>query len=710
MINSIAGFLPFVRRAQSNDQGLAAPSRASIALFSALILLGGLLGPVQASAQSTDLVSVTADADDLANFGQTIGDRLTLRFSAPLDEGQALGGVIVEFDGAVAQELQCQWVNVGCTVSGSEFTVEATDTFNSPRDFDGRAVDAVPGLLDDAGNPVAVPQPVMIAPGWFEDFDGGTLNLNWQFFDFTGAPSLGTPDFAGIDSGYLRVTDSDAVYAGGYVPRLFGDSRVVSIVNADGTNTGVSPDNQIDQGVISHFDPASGVLSGYVAYIRYELRYHELVLAKFDADDLDPPLIEKRVRLADFPEGDAAMMGKRYGVVLETVAQDGGASRRLVATAVDADTNEYLASVEALDNSPYTSGYTGVVAITNNTGGVNGTFDISAADASFLSLDGDGPEVLEPGQEAFYDVRLQNVGSRATTENIEIQFTISRPDAVASGVTLEYCGDLEDTGVAPPDAESCQTWKPLPLTQDGDDLVGRFGPAAGFPVGSDYDATTFLRASYAEAGNYTTDIAAVGVSSGLAEARTLESVSVTELTFTVDEGVDGTGADDSASGWDYYTATLSNLGDALPENVALWVEVDGIDAQVRDSENYDIEYWNGTGWENLGWAQDSYFWDYDRDAWFLGRPSTDPSGPGPHPIPGFPVGDGETFPTPIRVNFANGTYDLTVSVETADQNADPIWVYGQFEESIVAETDPVALSIDTVEGLPSGMTEQAGYD
>ena len=522
-------------------------------------------------------------------------------------------------------------------------------------------------------------------------------------------PRPGSPDFAGVDSGYLRVTDADAVYAGGYVPRVFGDARVASVVNADETNTGVNPDNQIDQGVISHFDPTDGVLEGYVAYIRYELRYHELVLAKFDADDLDPPLIEKRVRLADFPEGDAAMMGKSYGVMLEAVSDDGGASRRLVASAFDADTNAYLARVEALDTNPYSSGYTGVAAITNS-GGVNGTFGASGADASFLTLDIDGQEVLEPQQNYFYDVRLQNVGSRATTDNVEIEFTISRPDAVASGLTLEYCGDQEDTGTAPPDAASCQTWKPLPLTQDGDDLVGRFGPASGFPVGADYDATTFLRANYAEAGNFITEARVVSVDSGVTEARTIQKASVAELSFELEDGVDGLvpAGDIDEPGWSYYTGTLTNEGDALPENVALWVEVAGLDNDdflAGDTVQFYAPTFDGSGnvtgfeWRDMGWGG-AGSWQLGRDAWFIGRSATE--------VTGFEVPTGYSEAVPLRVNFANDTYDLDISVETADQDASPTWVYGQFEEQIVAETDPVELDLDISEGVNPAI-EQPGF-
>ncbi|RFF32405.1 carboxypeptidase-like regulatory domain-containing protein, partial [Wenzhouxiangella sediminis] len=330
---------------------------------------------------------------------------------------------------------------------------------------------------------------------------------------------------------------------------------------------------------------------------------------------------------------------------------------------------------------------------------------ISLIQGPELQLSVEGQTVLPLAEEGYFAVRLQNTGDAAPEENVEGQFSIARTGIAASDLVLDYCTDSAATS-----AETCGSWTALSLSEGSGVLTGRFGPAQGFPVPAGYDATTYFRAAFSEPGNYSVTDQVVSVDSEEVLASIDYDLAVSELTFTLDEGVDGTGADDSASGWDYYTATLSNLGDALPENVALWVEVDGIDAQVRDSEGYDIEYWNGTGWENLGWAQDSYYWDYDRDAWFLGRPSTEPSGPGPHPIPGFPVAADEDFVTPIRVNFDNDSYDLTVSVETADQNADPIWVYGQFEEAILVESDPVELSIDTVEGLPSGMTEQAGYD
>jgi hypothetical protein len=44
------------------------------------------------------------------------------------------------------------------------------------------------------------------------------------------------------------------------------------------------------------------------------------------------------------------------------------------------------------------------------------------------------------------------------------------------------------------------------MTDEGDMLVGYFGPSTGFPVGEGYDATTDLRVNFVVAGDYTASL------------------------------------------------------------------------------------------------------------------------------------------------------------------------------------------------------------
>lgn len=312
-----------------------------------------------------------------------------------------------------------------------------------------------------------------------------------------------------------------------------------------------------------------------------------------------------------------------------------------------------------------------------------------------LALSITGPMMVPLADEAFYEVNLQNLQDTDPGENVEALFSVSRPGIAVGDLVVDYCQDSAAAGTP----ENCATWLPLTLSDDGGSLSGRFGPAAGFPVPVGYDATTFIRAAFTEPGNYdvTVDIAGIDSESILATDNLL--VSATELSLDIETGVPA-GVPDSETGWAYYTTTLVNLGDELPENVALWVAVDGIDDALKVSDNLEIEYFNGTSWENLGWAgQSSFNYGYlDRDAWFLGRPDV-PDGT----IEGFPVGAQQAFPTPVRVNFDNDLYDLTISVETADQTGE-IFLYGLFEEQIGVITDPVDLEFDLVRGVTA--TEQ----
>jgi len=329
---------------------------------------------------------------------------------------------------------------------------------------------------------------------------------------------------------------------------------------------------------------------------------------------------------------------------------------------------------------------------------------------SELVISIDGPTLAPVVDKQFYEVRLQNLLSTEPSENVLGQVIVDRAAGIAVGdVVVDYCADSEAAGVP----ENCANWVPLNLVDDGGVLTATYGPGAGFPVEPGYDATTFFRVSFVTAGNYDVAVNALGADSDSVLASDFISIAATDLAFDIIAGVDPAVPDED-EGWAYYTATLVNLGDELPENVALWVAVDGIDDAAKVAGDLEIEYFTGTVWQRLGWAGDSSFWwDYGRDAWFLGRPEADPSGPGPHPIEGFPIGAGESFPTPIRINFDNDLYDLTVTVETADQNADPVWVYGLFEEQIEVVTSPegsVAAEINGADADGQSLTIGDAFD
>ncbi|MBS3744332.1 MAG: choice-of-anchor D domain-containing protein [Wenzhouxiangellaceae bacterium] len=229
-------------------------------------------------------------------------------------------------------------------------------------------------------------------PDWSDGFaaDPDGFEQSWTFRAFDTDLNPLMPATAGVTGeGYLQIRDPDAAFALGYVERTFGDTRTSSLVNADGlgsgSDSGDALDNQIDQGVIARFEPTTR--SGYGAYMRMELDEQQLVLIKFDGNNVDPALIDLRETVATSGDPDWSM-GRMYEVELDAVDQPDG-SVRVVARALDADSGALLARQEFVDAEveAFEAGFSGVLAIANAATGLNGTFDTAAAVSSFASAD-----------------------------------------------------------------------------------------------------------------------------------------------------------------------------------------------------------------------------------------------------------------------------------------------------------------------------------
>src|SRR5699024_10420666 len=127
------------------------------------------------------------------------------------------------------------------------------------------------------------------------------------------------------------------------------------------------------------------------------------------------------------------------------------------------------------------------------------------------------------------------------------------------------------------------------------------------------------------------------------------------LGLSITPGVPGSVTTDS--GWDHFTANLTSDG-ATPENVVLWIEVAGIaDADV--SSGLALELWDSgsSSWQHFGWGGTNH-WAIGRDAWFLGR--------GGSQVVGFPISGGHDEDMYLRLNWPNGTYSATTSLESVD--------------------------------------------
>ena len=302
---------------------------------------------------------------------------------------------------------------------GADCTVEVT--------FDPISVAAsLTGTLEvgsDVNNVSAALSAASELPDWADGFastdpGSGGFEQEWSFLGFDAMFNPLAPTTAAVSNDYLQIRDPAAIFAVGYVERTFNDTRTSALVNADGlgsgTDSGDSLDNQIDQGVIARFDPAT--TSGYAAYMRMELTAQELVLIKFDASNLDPALVDLREVVATSDDDDWNM-GRMFITELDLIDQADG-SVLVVARALDADSGAVLSRLEFNDPAvdAFATGFSGVVAIANATG-LNGSFDTTAAVSAFASADLAPDSIdfgaLATGATAQQTVNLSNNGNDA---------------------------------------------------------------------------------------------------------------------------------------------------------------------------------------------------------------------------------------------------------------------------------------------------------
>lgn len=100
------------------------------------------------------------------------------------------------------------------------------------------------------------------------------------------------------------------------------------------------------------------------------------------------------------------------------------------------------------------------------------------------ALSTDMPDSVMTGVEYQYGVTLDNPNYGDTFAGVRVLFTLSDTD-LADIASLKYY-EVQDG-----------TWKDLPLTQDGANVTGWFGPAAGFPMTAPYNATSQFKLTMA---------------------------------------------------------------------------------------------------------------------------------------------------------------------------------------------------------------------
>ena len=105
----------------------------------------------------------------------------------------------------------------------------------------------------------------------------------------------------------------------------------------------------------------------------------------------------------------------------------------------------------------------------------------------------DGPFYVGTMQE--FQVTLTNLEYGQEFTNVLARFRLE-------GITLADIASFQylETSVDP------DVWMPLPLSQDGTDVIGNFGPATGFPMAAPYSATSQFKVTFNTGGTYPASI------------------------------------------------------------------------------------------------------------------------------------------------------------------------------------------------------------
>ena len=93
------------------------------------------------------------------------------------------------------------------------------------------------------------------------------------------------------------------------------------------------------------------------------------------------------------------------------------------------------------------------------------------------------------GIEQTFTVTLENPAEGGVFDSVLFNFRVADTS-------------LEDIASFEYYVEATETWHAMPLSEDDDDVVGYYGPSAGFPLGAPYDATTLFKIVFKNTGDY----------------------------------------------------------------------------------------------------------------------------------------------------------------------------------------------------------------
>lgn len=304
--------------------------------------------------------------------------------------------------------------------------------------------------------------------------------------------------------------------------------------------------------------------------------------------------------------------------------------------------------------------YTGSI---NDTDGFTNQVNVGMNVAHFpvlSSTDLAGPYVALTPQE--FNVTLDNASGAAYT-NVLVRFRVAGavPADIAS---LEYW----DT--------TSSSWLPLPLTVDGSDLVGSYGPPAGFPMAPDYNATSLFRVTFNTPKSY--DVTATLVN--LTPTPELLLATLTQ-TAVVNAPLPTLSSSDLTGPYltnlqQEFQVTLNNANGAAYTNVLAHFRIAGaVPADIAS-----LEYWEPTSssWQVLPLIADGadMIGDYG-------------------PAAGFPMATDYNVTSLFRVTF-NTAKSYNVTVTLGDLTKTPEVILATLTQTAVVKALPTLSSSDLI--------------
>jgi len=309
---------------------------------------------------------------------------------------------------------------------------------------------------------------------------------------FAMAPEYGSTNLVYADS----LTDGIVkVFA---LPALTSDNIAGPYVVGVQQEFQVTLDNPADGGGFAHvkvFLEAKGATLADIdkfEYLAYDASGNELGWMEWTLTPSEGGLSGAYGPAAGFPMTAHYNATSRFRVTFATAK-----TIPVTLTVVDVDTNTILATLEA-------------------------AMDVREAPA-FSSDDIAGPYFV--GYTQPFNVTLTNPAGGLTFSKVRVEFRVKNA-SLTDIALIQYWETFEEDGQP-------TGWRNLPMTQDGADLVGYYGPSAGFPLPAPYNVTSQFQVQFARDGEYEIEFSLIDRAESDRVLTTFKTTAVVNPHFTV---------------------------------------------------------------------------------------------------------------------------------------------------------------------------------